>query len=405
MRLYACICAIARDEDPEDLKEWLWYHLGLGFERAIIYDNNSRKPIATTLAAEVAAGLAEVVPFPQREAPQLSAYFHALRQWKGRCRWLAFLDIDEFFVPLAAPAGTKGRSKGGVPDVRDILAMYEPFAGIAAHWLMMGSSGHVRRPPGGAVRNYRQALRLESQYKSVVRPEKTLRPLSPHHFAFTPGACAVNEDGFPVTEHLSYPTARFLRINHYYYKSQEDYARKILRGTATPLKSGTRKMDAFYAQLNCPTRTDDAACRCAACGEALADRSPEDVRRMLCAPAEKDLLGYVTAADALAAQRPDDAREQLRLAMRYHDVPPELVRMAASHAVPLPECPALACSDDMAALRAAWLRAENLRASGMEGEFAAHAVQVRILHSLKKLYDGLGLQAQAGAVAAFAADG
>ncbi|MBE6440971.1 MAG: hypothetical protein E7022_01400 [Desulfovibrio desulfuricans] len=189
MRLYACICAIARDEDPEDLKEWLWYHLGLGFERAIIYDNNSRKPIAATLAAEVAAGLAEVVPFPQREAPQLSAYFHALRQWKGRCRWLAFLDIDEFFVPLAAPApGTKGRSRGGVPDVRDILAMYEPFAGIAAHWLVMGSSGHVRRPPGGAVRNYRQpcgwspSTRVSSGRKRPCAPcRRTILPLRREH--------------------------------------------------------------------------------------------------------------------------------------------------------------------------------------------------------------------------------
>lgn len=252
----ACLCGIARDEAAADVREWVCYHLGLGFSHVALYDNGSREPLREVLAPLVARGVVSVTDIPLRDAPQLSAYFHALRLWRGRVFWLAFLDIDEFLVPLA----------GIVPDASGqalsrLLRPYERFGGVVLHWMMMGSGGHLRRPPGGTLANYDEALGLDSHVKSIVRPELAARPLSPHHFAYREGAFAVNEDGFPVPGPCSYPTARHLRINHYYYKSQQDFEAKIARGLATPVPGGFRTLDIFYAGSRLPAAKDTAALR------------------------------------------------------------------------------------------------------------------------------------------------
>lgn len=242
----ACLCGIARDEAAADVREWVCYHLGLGFTHVALYDNGSREPLREVLAPLVARGTVSVTDFPLREAPQLSAYFHALRLWRGRAFWLAFLDIDEFLVPLT------GRGTDGEPWLSRLLRPYERFGGVALHWMMMGSGGHLRRPPGGTLVNYNEALGLDAHVKSIVRPELVARPLSPHHFAYRDGMYAVNEDGFPVAGACSYPTARHLRVNHYYYKSQQDFETKIARGLATPVPGGHRTLDIFYAACHQP---------------------------------------------------------------------------------------------------------------------------------------------------------
>ncbi len=248
----ACLCAIARDEAAADVREWVCYHLGLGFTHVALYDNGSREPLREVLAPLVARGVVSVTDFPWRDAPQLSAYFHALRLWRGRVFWLAFFDIDEFLVPLTGAASCAD------PPLSRLLRPYERFGGVALHWMMMGSGGHLRRPPGGTLANYHEALGLDAHVKSIVRPEAVARPLSPHHFAYREGEFAVNEDGFPVAGACSYPTARHLRINHYYYKSQQDFEAKIARGLATPVPGGSRTLDIFYAGCRLPAVRDTA---------------------------------------------------------------------------------------------------------------------------------------------------
>lgn len=267
----ACLCGIARDEAAADVREWVCYHLGLGFSHVALYDNGSREPLREVLAPLVARGVVSVTDIPLRDAPQLSAYFHALRLWRGRVFWLAFLDIDEFLVPLA----------GIVPDASGqalsrLLRPYERFGGVVLHWMMMGSGGHLRRPPGGTLANYDEALGLDSHVKSIVRPELAARPLSPHHFAYREGAFAVNEDGFPVPGPCSYPTARHLRINHYYYKSQQDFEAKIARGLATPVPGGFRTLNIFYAGSRLPAARDTAALRWLEVGAAWAAQAGWD---------------------------------------------------------------------------------------------------------------------------------
>lgn len=245
---YAIIGAIAKDEDPF-LREWVQYHFLIGFEHIVIYDNNSKNLISKTLKEYVDAHLVTVIDFPYQESQQLSAYYHCIKTWKTKTRWLAFIDIDEFILPLVDN------------DIRDFLDRYTDYPGIALHWMTFSSNGHLKRPKEGVLKSYTASLGLQETIKSIVQPRFVTKPLSPHHFAYSHGLC-VNEEKIAVPDHASYPVGNMIRINHYYYRSQQDFEEKIVRGLATKIKNlDSLTLDLFYAHLNEETRHDSAVSR------------------------------------------------------------------------------------------------------------------------------------------------
>ena len=233
----AIVCAIAKDED-QFLKEWVVYHLILGFDHIIIYDNNSKHPISSILSDYINEGLVTVQDYPLLEAPQLSAYFHCIKNWKEKANWIAFINIDEFIVPL------------NDNDIRDFLDRYDEYAGVGIHWMVFNSNGYLQRPKGNVIENYTESIGLNHLYKSIVHQKYVIKPVSPHHFQYNQKYC-VNEDEICLPNAKSYPTASTIQINHYYYKSQQDFEEKIIRGIATAVKNVTeRKIQAFYDHLN-----------------------------------------------------------------------------------------------------------------------------------------------------------
>lgn len=241
---YASICAIVKDEDAS-LREWLVYHLAIGFEHATIYDNGSATPVNALLREFVDAGLVTAVDFPLRENQQLSAYFHCLREQRPHTRWLAFIDVDEFIVPLKNT------------DIRDFLDNYADYGGVGVHWKMFGSSGHLQRPDGNVIENYTETLGLNEHIKSIVQTKYATHPLSPHHFAYKDNYYCVNEDKFIIDAPFSYPIGNIVTLNHYYYKSQQDYEEKINRGLATQIaKNVQRSIDTFYDHITQPGNND-----------------------------------------------------------------------------------------------------------------------------------------------------
>ena len=242
---YAAICAIAKDEDLS-LKEWVTYHFLIGFDHIIIYDNGSKIPISETLKEYVDENLVTVYDFPTQNAQQLSAYYHCIKTWKDKARWMAFIDIDEFVVPI------------NDNDIRTFLNHYEEYSGVGAHWLMFNSNGHIKHPSGNVIENYTETTGLSNLYKSIAKIKEVIKPLSPHHFQYKT-KYAVNDDRICLPNARSYPTASEIQLNHYYYKSQQDYEEKINRGLGTAVKNnGSRNIQMFYDHLNLPHKKDAA---------------------------------------------------------------------------------------------------------------------------------------------------
>ena len=247
---YLAVCAIFRNESPF-LYEWIRFHLLQGVEHFYLYDNQSDDAPHNILAPFVEQGLVTLTHWdiPFHHGAQTKAYYHCLEHSRGHARWVAFIDIDEF---LFAP--------GNRPLTR-VLPDYETFPGVVVHWQVYGSGGQVfansepvisrflKRGPDNWARN--------RKIKSIVNPERTLRPRSMHHFVYHDDALAVDEHCKPVCfgtkrkfkKQRKYlfgmlgPIMRYLnldpyagaemynkkisvdrlRINHYAIKSREEY--------------------------------------------------------------------------------------------------------------------------------------------------------------------------------------
>lgn len=244
---YLALCCMAKDENRY-LPEWIVHHLLLGVDRFIVYDNGSAVPLAETLAPYVDLGIVvvEVIPGPER---QLAAYARALRAHGPGFKWMGFLDVDEFVLPLAGQ------------DLPAFLSGYEEHAALGLHWAVFGSSGHLARPPGLQTESYLHRFPLDQgvncTVKAVVQPALALAPASPHHFRLAPGHCAVNEHRFPLGGPYGVHTSDRIRVNHYFFRSQREFAEKIERGRGDMSREKfTHSMESFYVQAREATVED-----------------------------------------------------------------------------------------------------------------------------------------------------
>ena len=97
------IVAILKNEAPY-LKEWLDYHLLAGVDHFYLYDNESPDNQAEVAAPYVEAGLVDYFPMPGK-AMQMVAYNDAIKRFKFHCRYMAFIDGDEFIYPKLTGGG------------------------------------------------------------------------------------------------------------------------------------------------------------------------------------------------------------------------------------------------------------------------------------------------------------
>jgi hypothetical protein len=212
-------CLKFKNEAPF-LPEWIEFHQIVGFEHFYLYNNNSTDNYREALAPYCEEGSVTLYEWPDVPAFPKSDE-HCVAHHRHEARWIAFLDADEFLFPVN---GT---------DVRKILRGYEAYPALAVHWLMFGSSGHVRRPDGLVLENYRHCERdVSPTVKSIINPRRVEASRSPHHWLYKNHELASDENERPLKGWTStLAAAEVLRINHYWSKSLEDGQNKIARGT------------------------------------------------------------------------------------------------------------------------------------------------------------------------------
>jgi hypothetical protein len=258
MRTYLAVSTMYRDH-ADDLQEWIEFHLLMGVERFLMYNNGSTDHHREVLAPYIEEGIVEVHDWP--EVPGLlPAMRHCVATYKGDSRWIAFIDIDEF---LYAPNGT---------PLPEVLRDYEDAAGVGVQRYPFGTSGHEQRPPGLVIENYlRRATVVNNIIKSIVDPTRVDRVIGAHHFVYLDGQCAVDElkrrldpetevEGNPgqmLPGHMyaqSFSVER-LRINHYQTKSAAEFEQKM--ALPTPDYGRDRKPPRLDYFLNRLDATED----------------------------------------------------------------------------------------------------------------------------------------------------
>lgn len=229
---YVAICAIVKDQG-EDLMEWALYHKMIGIDTIYIHDHNSTIPLINEVLPLVKSGVVEYTYFKDpppgsKLNPQIYTYQQCLKKYRSKHRFIAFIDIDEFIVL------NRGDGNQLLPD---FLRRFENDVGaLGVNWRVMGSDKHKARPPGGALENYISCYPEEKEssqkhIKSIVNTKYNAVPTNPHYFK-TEGAGTVDYNGRIVTGPFNEnPPLKDISLHHYFFKSEEDFHKKHVRGT------------------------------------------------------------------------------------------------------------------------------------------------------------------------------
>lgn len=233
------VVAIMKNEAPY-VKEWLDYHLLAGVDHFFIYDNDSPDNLKQVLQPYINDGLVTYKFYPGK-ARQYEAYNEAIQDYKFFCKYMAFIDADEFIFP---------QNNKSVPEVvNEILDSQTQFAGLAVNIFWFGSNNlekadyskgvlerFTRRAPDDWVPPIPEIQNLpggNAHVSSIVNPRKVHHFGSSHFAFYFDGYYAVNSNGKRVPAFYNNPpTLDKIVMNHYSVKSKEEYLKKINRGTA-----------------------------------------------------------------------------------------------------------------------------------------------------------------------------
>lgn len=225
---YLSVCAIAKNEGPY-FKEWIEWHLGHGVDKFYIYDNESTDDTKDILEPYVQRGIVEYIEWPGYRR-QLAAYDDCIERNRFSSRWIAFVDLDEFIVPV---------QDSTIPA---FLRRFEQFAAVEINWLIYGSSGHKNKSSEAVMDRFKCHStfdhELNHHVKSIVNPRQVYTMIGCHEAAKISGYAA-DSHGQPINKHFKERTPQqdVIRINHYAVRSFEEFLEKQMRGRA----SGTQK--------------------------------------------------------------------------------------------------------------------------------------------------------------------
>lgn len=233
-KYYLAVCAIAKNEGPY-FEEWIEWHLKQGVEKFYIYDNESTDGTKDILAPYIESGIVEYIYFPGLKK-QLAAYDDCFERHRLDTRWIAFIDLDEFIVPI------KDKT------IPDFLKKNEVFSAVEINWLVYGSGGAKAKVPGTMMERFKYhsvpTHYLNRHVKSVVDPRRVYNLIGCHEAARISGN-AVDSHGVPVKRNFRErePQQDVIKINHYAVRSYEEFVEKQNRGRAS---GRTRFIDIDY---------------------------------------------------------------------------------------------------------------------------------------------------------------
>ena len=244
------VAAIFKDE-ARYLKEWLDYHLLAGVEHFYLYNNDSSDDFGQVLAPYIEANLVTLTDWSGK-LQMFPAYDDAIQKHCFDCRYMAFIDLDEFIFP---------KTNASVAEiVEEIFSKYPNAAALGVNWQCFGSNGQetadysrgvlerfTRRAPSDWVEiSSEKEMTGNVTIKSIVNPRRVDCWWSPHYASYFRDFRSVNSNGADTLYVSGYPIAADkIVINHYFTKSREEYLRKKMPKGSVAVKENYYDMKMF----------------------------------------------------------------------------------------------------------------------------------------------------------------
>lgn len=209
------ICTIFKDNAPY-LKEWIEFHRMLGVEHFYLLDNSSSDNPKRILQKYIKNNIVTLVDWPNRDedqwggkifawvsTTQIPAYYHGCALARKKAKWIAFIDTDEFIVPM---------HEDSIPKFLD---RHDKAPGIAINWQCYGTS-HVQKVPRGKLMI--ELLKLKCKRDDGINKHTKLIIKSNQLFEFIggPHRCVYANQAQNYLAPLEE-----IRINHYINRTVE----------------------------------------------------------------------------------------------------------------------------------------------------------------------------------------
>lgn len=229
------VCCIAKYENKY-LKEWVDYHLELGFDQIFIYDNNNLdgEEILPVLRSY---DKVEIVDCRGKTSYQDPAYTDFYNAYGKQFDWIAFIDVDEFIT---------FSKESGIHTIKEFLARFgEEVQIVHLNWMCYGDSGIVELEDNYSVlerftvpMDYDKKVQYDfpenDHVKSIIRGgmdigNRTIHVHTPKDYDYyvvdARGEKCENDYFKPYDFSVAY-------IRHYVTKTIFEWLMKLSRGTA-----------------------------------------------------------------------------------------------------------------------------------------------------------------------------
>lgn len=211
--------------DARNVIESIVWHLLLGVDHVVVYDNNSIDNLAPALEPLVSALLVSRIPWDGIGIPaQQAAYRNSIRSSQEKhISWLAIMDVDEYILPI--------RDKC-LPKMLSRFDSEKKTSALVLNWRMMPGVhelSHRTDPYETIFERTRFSLGYPNRHiKTILQPSLTKGLLTAHAASYATGYTAVSVDsGKPTNDSFNYPPqVRDAVILHYHVKSLEEWVAK-----------------------------------------------------------------------------------------------------------------------------------------------------------------------------------
>jgi hypothetical protein len=232
------VCAIQKGSEGY-IDEWVYYYLGLGVSKVIIYDNSD----GFDLEGWYHGHHKDTVPVEVYHLPgkkkQLEAYRLCINRIRDDnrasdrqdIRWVAMYDVDEYLVM------TRHRTIGAL--LRDHCPVEKGCGGLLVNWYKFHSANETSYSPVPMPKRFPyRSPRLVRTVKSIVHVDRYLTDAgNPHCFLYDNNVTLNYDTTGPKDPATSCPhnycgTATVASLHHFHTKSRAEFNYRCVRGDA-----------------------------------------------------------------------------------------------------------------------------------------------------------------------------
>ncbi|WP_171070329.1 glycosyltransferase family 2 protein [Methylobacterium terricola] len=224
---FSTVVAIAKNEGRY-IAEWIAYNLAIGFDRIVIFSNDSTdamdRIVSDIAALDPRVSLIDWPSIPDT-SPQITAYAHALKI--VTTPWIIFLDIDEFLLPFA---------DGSVRGFLDRVPA--DVASVHINWRNFGSGGRTSPDYGFVTKTFFHAAdpgwENHCHFKTFARIDRAT-DVHIHDIGSSTGRRVLSDFQdfqMPARGMANRIAHDGIQINHYQCKTYDEFCTRMMRGDA-----------------------------------------------------------------------------------------------------------------------------------------------------------------------------